>query len=69
MEGDRRTDRDDVQIYWRRYLDEAVWEPVDVGVVVRALSDVYRDASLALDFLREAGGIRTPAAMFESRPV
>jgi len=54
--------------YRRRYLDEAVWEPVDTGVVERALSDVYRDVSLAMDFLREAGRIRTPAAMFEAEP-
>ena len=69
MEGDRRTIRDDVHIYWRRYLDEAVWEPVDTGVVERALSDVYRDVSLAMDFLREAGSIRTPAAIFEAEPL
>ena len=66
MEGGRRTFRDDVHIYWRRYLDEAVWEPVDAGVVEHALSDVYRDVSLAMDFLREAGSIRTAAAMFEA---
>ena len=69
MEGDRRTFRDDVHIYRRRYLDEAIWEPVDTGVVERALSDVYRDVSLAMDFLREAGSIRTPAAMFEAEPL
>ena len=69
MEGDRRTFRDDVHIYRRCYLDEAVWEPVDTGVVERALSDVYRDVSLAMDFLREAGSIRTPAAMFEAEPL
>ena len=49
MEGGRRTDRDEAHGYWRRYLDEAVWEPVDVGVVERALSDVYRDVSLAME--------------------
>ena len=69
MEGDRRTDGDDVHIYWRRYLDEAVWEPVDVGVVERVLSNVYRDVSLAMDFLHEACSIRTPAAMFEAEPL
>ena len=69
MEGGRRTFRDDVHIYRRRYLDEAVWEPVDAGVVERALSEVYRDVSLAMDFLREAGRIRTPAAMFEAEPL
>ena len=58
-----------MHIYWRRYLDEAVWEPVDVVVVERALSDVYRDVSLAMDFLRDAGRIRTPAAMFEAEPL
>ena len=69
MEGDRRTDRDEAHSYWRRYLDEAVWEPVDVGVVEHALSAVYRDVSLAMDFLREAGSIRTPAAVFEAEPL
>ena len=69
MEGGRRTDRDEAHGYWRRYLDEAVWEPVDVGVVEHALSDVYRDVSLAMDFLREAGSIRTPAAVFEAEPL
>ena len=69
MEGGRRTDRDEAHIYWRRYLDEAVWEPVDVVVVEHALSDVYRDVSLAMDFLREAGSIRTPAAVFEAEPL
>ena len=69
MEGDRRTFHDDVHIYWRRYLDEAVWESVDTVVVEHALSDVYRDVSLAMDFLREAGSIRTPAAVFEAEPL
>ena len=55
--------------YWRRYLDEDTWEPVGVDTVRRALADVYHDVSLALDFLHEAGGIRTPAAMYEAVPV
>ena len=37
--------------YRRRYLDEDVWEPMDVHMVELALSDVYVDMSLALDFL------------------
>ena len=56
-------------IYRRRYLDEAAWEPVGVDTVRRALSDVYHDVPLALDFLREAGTIRTSAATFEARAV
>ena len=39
----------------RRYPDEEGWEPVDVP--------------LALEFLHEAGGIRSAAAVFEARPV
>ena len=38
MEGGRRTDRDEAHIYWRRYLDEAVWEPVDVDGWEAAMS-------------------------------
>lgn len=67
MEGDRRMDRDDIYVYRRCYLDENIWEPVDVGVVERVLRDVYWDVALAMDFLREAGAIRTPAATFEAR--
>ena len=52
--------------YRRRYLDEEIWEPVDVATVRRALGEAYRDVSLALDFLHEAGIIRAPAAMFEA---
>ena len=55
--------------YRRRYLDEDAWEPVDVATVRRALGDEYRDMSLALDFLHEAGSIRTPAAVFEAAPL
>ena len=55
--------------YWRRYLDESVWEAVDVAVVERALREVYHDVSLALDFLNEAGSIRTPAAIFQAKAV
>ena len=53
--------------YRRCYLDEDVWEEVDGATVRRALGEVYRDVSLALDFLHEAGTIRTPAAVFEVR--
>ena len=49
------------------YLDEDVWEKVDAATVGRALGEVYRDTSLALDFLHGAGSIRTPAAVFEVR--
>ena len=62
MAGNRRTDWDDGYAYRRRYLDETAWEPVEVSTVRRALGDAYRDVSLALDFLPEAGSIRTPAA-------
>ena len=68
-EEDRGTIRTDECAYWRRYLDENAWEPVDAGTVRRALGDEYRDVSLALEFLREAGKIRTPAAMYEARRV
>ena len=44
-----------VYAYRRRYLDEEAWEPVDAAMVRWALGDAYRDASLALDFLHEAG--------------
>ena len=60
-------DRGEGYAYRRRYLDEDVWEPVDVHTVGLVLSDVYHDVSLARDFLREAGNIRTPAAVFEVR--
>ena len=73
MAGNRRTDRDDGYAYRRRYLDETVRESVDVAVVERALREVYWDVSLALDFLldflHEAGSIRTPAAVYEAVPV
>ena len=49
------------------YLDEDAWEEVDAATVRRALAEAYRDVSLALDFLHEAGRIRTPAAVFEVR--
>ena len=55
------TDRGEWYVYRRCYLDEAVWEEVDAAAVRRALSEVYRDVSLALDFLHEGGSIRTPA--------
>ena len=58
-----------VYAYRRRYLDEEAWEPVEVATVRRALGDAYRDVSLALDFLHEAGSIRTPAAVYEAVPV
>ena len=69
MEGSRRKTHGGIYAYRRRYLDEDAWEPVSVDTVRRALSDVYDDVPLALDFLREAGTIRTPAAMFEVRAV
>ena len=56
-------------VYRRRYLDEDVWEEVDAPTVRRALGDVYWDAELALDFLHEAGSIRTPAALFDAEPI
>ena len=65
--GGSGADRVEGYAYRRCYLDEDVWEPVDVHTVELALSDVYQDVSLALDFLHEAGSIRTPAAMFEVR--
>ena len=65
-EGGHETARSGGYIYRRRYLDEDAWEPVGVDTVRRALSDVYHDVRLALDFLREAGSIRTPAAMYEA---
>ena len=67
--GNRRTDWDDGYAYRRRCLDETVWEPVDVSTVRQVLGDAYRDVSLALDFLHEAGSIRTPAAVYEAVPV
>ena len=63
----RGADRGGGYAYCRRYLDEDIWEEVDEATVCRALVEVYRDVSLALDFLHGAGGIRTPAAMFEVR--
>ena len=68
-EDDRGTARSDGYIYWRRYLDEDAWEPVDVATVRRTLGEEYRDVPLALDFPHEAGSIRTSAAVFEARPV
>ena len=56
-------------IYRRRYLDEVAWEPVSVDTIRCALSDVYHDVPLALDFLRETGTIRTPAATFEATAI
>lgn len=53
--------------YRRYYLDEDVWEEVDAAMVCRALADVYGDVPMALDFLHEAGRIRTPTAVFEVR--
>ena len=63
----RGADRGEAYAYRRRYLDEDLWEEVDAATVRRALGDVYRDVSLALDFLHGSGSIRTPAAMFEVR--
>ena len=57
-------DRGDGYTYWLRYLDEDAWELVGVDTVWHGLTDVYRDVSLALYFLHEAGRIRTPAAMY-----
>ena len=37
-------------------------------MVELALSAVYHDEPLVVDFLREAGSIRTPAAPFEVQP-
>ena len=56
-------------IYRRRYLVEVAWGAVGVDMVRRALSDVYHNVPLALDFLSETGTIRTPAATFEARAV
>ena len=56
-------------VYRRRYLDEDAWEEVDAPTVRRALGDAYRDAELALEFLHEAGRIRTPAALFEAEAI
>ena len=70
MSSNRRAaDRSGRCAYRRCYLDEDVWEEVDAATVGRALGEAYRDVSLALDFLREAGRIRTPAAMFEAEPL
>ena len=49
------TARSDEYTYWRRYLDEDVWETVGVDTARWALADVYHDMPLALDFLHEAG--------------
>ena len=51
---------------WRRYLDDDASEPMGLDTVRRALADAYYDVPLALDFLHEAGRIRTPAAMYEA---
>lgn len=56
-------------VYRRRYLDEDAWEEVDAPTVRRALGDAYRDAGLALEFLHEAGRVRTPAALFEAEAI
>ena len=56
-------------VYRRRYLDEEAWEEVDAPTVRRALGDAYRDAELALEFLHEAGRVRTPAALFEAEAI
>ena len=68
-EDGRGTTRGDEYIYWRRYLDEDVWEPVGVYTVRWALADVYYDVPLALDFLDETGRIRTLVAKYEAMPV
>ena len=65
--GGPGADRGEGYVYRRCYLDEDVWEEVDAATVCRALGEVYRDVSLALDFLHGAGSIRTPAAVFEVR--
>ena len=57
--GSFGADRGEGYAYRRRYLDAAT--------VRRALGEVYRDVSLALDFLHGSGRIRTPAAVFEVR--
>ena len=64
-----RTARRDEYAYRRRYLDEDAWETVGVDTVLRALGEAYRDVGMALEFLHEAGWIRTPAAMYEAKPV
>ena len=64
-----RTARSDEHAYRRRYLGEDAWETVGVDTVRRALGEAYHDVSLALEFLHEAGRIRTPVAMYEARPV
>ena len=56
-------------VYRRRYLDEDAWEEVDAPTVRRALGDADRDAELALEFLHEAGRVRTPAALFEAEAI
>ena len=63
------TTRSDEYTYWRRYLDEEVWEPVGMDMVRWALADVYHDVPLALNFLHEAGRTRTPASTYEAMPV
>ena len=63
------TERSDGYVYRRRYLDEDAWEEVDTPTVRRALGDAYRDAELALEFLNEAGRIRTPATLFEAEVI
>ena len=65
-ENDRGAARSDQYTYRRRYLDEDASEPVGLDTVRRALADAYYDVPLALDFLHEAGRIRTPAAMYEA---
>ena len=64
-----RTARGDDYAYRHRYLDEDVWETVGVDTVLRTLGEAYRDVGMALEFLHEAGRIRTPAAIYEVRPV
>ena len=68
-EDDREIARSNDYAYRRRYLDEDTWEPVGVDTVRRALAEVYQDVSVALDFLHEAGRIRTPAATYEAMHV
>ena len=68
-ENDRGAARSDQYTYWRRYLDDDASEPMGLDTVRRALADAYYDVPLALDFLHEAGRIRTPAAVYEAVPV
>ncbi len=68
-EDRRRTVCSNGYAHWRRYLDEDAWETMGADTVRWALSDVYHDVALALDFLHEAGRIRTPASTYEAVPV